>query len=91
MKTLFDCYSRILIDNHITDLRPEYMAKFDPEHYAAMIRLAGIESAMVYASDHNGNCYYPSKVGHVHAGCRGRDLFGETVKRLAGAGIVPVA
>ncbi len=91
MKTLFDCYSRILIDNHITDLRPEYMKKFDPATYVEMIRLAGVESSMVYASDHNGNCYYPSKAGHVHTGCAGRDLFGETVKLLAGSGIVPVA
>ncbi len=91
MKTLFDCYSRILIDNHITDLKPEYMAKFDPAEYVNMVRLAGVESAMVYASDHNGNCYYPSKVGHVHANCAGRDPFGEIVKRLREAGIVPVA
>ena len=91
MKTLFDCYSRILIDNHITDLDPTYMRKFDPEKYVEMILLAGVESSMVYASDHNGNCYYPSKVGHVHAGCGTRDLFGETVKLLKQNGIVPVA
>ena len=54
MKTLFDCYSRLLIDNHITDLKPEYMRKFDPAEYVEMVRLAGVEAAMVYASDHNG-------------------------------------
>ncbi len=91
MKTLFDCYSRILIDNHITDRKVEYMRRFDPAEYVRMIRLSGVDSSMVYASDHNGNCYYPSKVGHVHAGCAGRDLFGETVRLLAEAGIVPVA
>lgn len=90
MKTLFDCYSRLLIDNHITDLKPEYMRKFDPAEYVEMVRLAGVEAAMVYASDHNGNCYYPSRIGHVHGGCVGRDLFGETVRLLAEAGIVPV-
>ena len=90
MKTLFDCYSRLLIDNHITDLKPEYMRKFEPAEYVEMVRLAGVEAAMVYASDHNGNCYYPSRIGHVHGGCVGRDLFGETVRLLAEAGIVPV-
>lgn len=85
------CYSRILIDNHITDRKPEYMRRFDPAEYVRMIALSGVESAMVYASDHNGNCYYPTRVGHCHAGAAGRDLFGETVAGLEHAGIIPVA
>ena len=56
------CYSRMLIDNHITDLNPKFMSKFDPEQYVAMVRRAGVKSAMVYSCDHNGNCYYPTRV-----------------------------
>lgn len=91
MKQLFDCWSRLLIDNHITDQKPEYMSRFDPARYVGAVKRAGVESAMVYACDHNGNSYCPTAAGHVHAGCRGRDLFGETVALLAREGIVPVA
>ena len=54
------CYSRLLIDNHITDLLPEFMSCFDPRNYVEMVKLAGVEASMVYACDHNGNCYYPT-------------------------------
>lgn len=91
IKTLYDCYSRLLIDNHISDLKPGFMSKFDPAEYVRMVKLAGVESAMVYACDHNGNCYYPTRAGHMHTGLHGRDIFGETVALLRENGIVPVA
>lgn len=91
MSWMDSCYSRLLIDNHITDQRPEFMSRFEPENYVEMVRLAGVESAMVYACDHNGNCYYPTRAGHPHANLRGRDLFGETVKLLNREKIIPVA
>jgi len=56
-----------------------------------MVKLAGVESAMVYSCDHNGNCYYPAKRGHLHANLKGRDIFGETVSLLRKEGIVPIA
>ena len=82
MNQLFDCYSRLLIDNHISDHKPEYMKQFSPEEYVRLVKLSEVESSMVYACDHNGNCYYPSKVGHVHNNLDGRDIFGETVSLL---------
>ena len=91
MSTLQQCYSRLLIDNHITDEKPEYMSRFSPEEYVRMVRLSGVESSMVYACDHNGNCYYPTKVGHFHGGLQGRDAFGEVVALLRQAGITPLA
>ncbi|MFA6294385.1 MAG: alpha-amylase family protein, partial [Victivallales bacterium] len=84
-------YSRILIDNHISEDDPGSMAKFDPAKYVAMVKKAGIESSMVYAVCHNGNSYYPTKVGHMHSNLKGRDIFGETVKLLRKEGIIPVA
>ena len=85
------CYGRLLIDNHISECRPEYMRRFDPASYASMAQIAGVEAAMVYACDHNGNSYYPTRVGHQHANLDGRDLFGETVEALAERGIMPQA
>lgn len=85
------CYVRLLIDNHISEDDPSFMAKFDPRSYVAMAKQAGVESAMVYAVCHNGNSYYPTKVGHMHANLKGRDIFGETVALLRQEGIVPIA
>ncbi len=84
-------YARLLIDNHISEDDPSFMCRFDPQVYAAQVQQAGVDAAMVYACDHNGNCYYPSRVGHPHANLAGRDLFGETVGLLRAAGITPVA
>jgi hypothetical protein len=91
MEWMKKCYSRLLIDNHITDLKPEFMRRFDPAEYVRMVKTAGVDSAMIYACCHNGNCYYPTKVGHMHANLDGRDIFGETVAGLNAAGITPIA
>lgn len=85
------CYSRLLVDNHISDMRPEYMSKYSSAEYVKMARLSGAESVMLYACDHNGNCYYPTQAGHMHAGLKGHDIFGEGVAGLRKEGIVPVA
>ncbi|MBI4977091.1 MAG: alpha-L-fucosidase [Spirochaetes bacterium] len=84
-------YARLLIDNHITEDDPSFMTKFNPVNYVAMAKKAGVDSAMIYALCHNGNAYYPTKVGHMHKNLKGRDIFGETVNLMRKAGIVPVA
>ncbi len=91
MRALNDCYSRLLIDNHITDLNPEYMRNYSPAEYLRLVKLSGVDSVMVYACDHNGNCYYPTGAGHRHANLDGRDIFGENIANLRRAGITPVA
>lgn len=85
------CYSRLLIDNHITEDLPDFMTRFDPDTYVAMAVKAGVESAMVYACCHCGNCYYPTEVGHMHRNLNGRDIFGMTVEGLKQANIAPIA
>lgn len=86
-----NCYARLLIDNHITECDDSFMTRFDPATYAKMAKKAQIDSAMVYACCHNGNCYYPTKVGHMHKNLNGRDIFGETVESLKKENIVPIA
>jgi hypothetical protein len=88
---LNDCYARFLIDNHITEHDPSFMSKFDPESYVAMVKKSGFQALMVYSCCHNGNCYYPTKIGHMHKNLNGRDIFGETVSLLRQEGIVPLA
>lgn len=81
----------MLIDNHITEDDPTFMTRFDPQRYASLVKKAGVEASMVYACDHNGNCYYPTRTGHMHRNLGGRDIFGETIACLRTEGIIPVA
>ncbi len=85
------CYSRLLIDSHISEDDPSFLAKIDPAQYVEMVKRAGVDSAMVYSCCHNGNCYYPTKVGHMHKNLKGRDIFGEIVSLLRQEGITPLA
>ena len=92
MNTWFqNSYTRLLIDNHITEDDPSFMTRFDPGNYVAMVKQAGVDAAMVYACCHNGNSYYPTQIGHMHANLKGRDIFGETVTLLRREGITPIA
>lgn len=84
-------YSRLLIDSHITDIDPSFMAKFDPQEYFRMVKMSGVKSSMIYACCHNGNCYYPTKVGRMHANLKGRDFFGEIVELMNQNDILPIA
>ncbi len=88
---LESAYARILVDNHISEDDPSFMRAFDPARFVATLQSAGADAAMVYACCHNGNCYYPTRVGHVHRNLEGRDLFGETIQLLRQAGIAPIA
>lgn len=59
-------YRRNLVDMHIEDWSDEFLSRFDPEEYLANLKRARIQSAMIYLQNHNGHCYFPTKVGHVH-------------------------
>ncbi len=47
-----------------------------------MLSLAIVNSAMIYANSHIGNCYWPTKVGHMHKGLKGRDIVGEVFDKI---------
>ncbi len=81
---------RNLVDMHIPDWNPDFMRDFDPEAYAACMDKAGVDTALVYAGNCLGICFFPTKAGHMHAGLHGRDIFGETVAALRRRGIRPV-
>lgn len=78
---------RNLVDMHIPDWNPEFLSQFDPEHYADMMEKANVDTAIIYAGSCLGICYWPTKVGHMHNGIKGRDIFGETVKYCREKGI----
>jgi hypothetical protein len=84
-------WRRNVVDMHIADWNAQFMARFDPAEYAALMARGGAQSAVLYAHSHAGSCYYPTRVGHRHRGLKGRDIFGETVAELHRRGIHVVA
>jgi hypothetical protein len=76
---------------HIGDGRPEFLSRFDPVAFVAMLKRAGAQSVVLYAHSHVGHCYFPTRVGHAHGGLKGRDVFGATLERCREAGIFVVA
>lgn len=72
-------YRRNLVDMHIEEWDERFLSRLDPETYVKMLKIAKVKSAMIYANSHVGYCYWPTKVGHMHKGLRGRDFLGEVI------------
>jgi len=75
-------YRRVLLDSHIGDGDPKYLAKFDPEKIVNTVAAMGAKAMTVFANSHTGLCYWPTKVGKMHPNLDGRDVFGEYVRLL---------
>ncbi len=73
------CYRRTLLDMHIEDWNEAFMSEYDPDKYVKLLKLANVQSVMIYANSHVGYCYYPSKIGLMHRGLKGRDVLGEMI------------
>ena len=65
-------YRRNVIDMHIADWDKKFLSEFDAKTYVDLLRLAGVQSAVVYAHSHVGLCNFPTKVGHTHNGMQGK-------------------
>ena len=78
---------RVLLDMHIPDWDERFLSKLDPVAIVEAYRRAHVDAAMFYCQSHVGLCYWPTKVGEMHRGLRGRDLVGDMLRQLEGAGI----
>ncbi|MBQ9802974.1 MAG: alpha-L-fucosidase [Clostridia bacterium] len=77
---------------HIDDWDPEFLSKFSPEAYVENLKLAKINSAMLYFQSHVGLCYWPTSSGKMHAGFVGReDAMRKTVELCHQNGIAVTA
>lgn len=78
---------RNLLDFHIDDWHPEFLSRYDPEHFADCVVRLRSTAATVFANTHTGLCNYPTRVGEMHAGHQGRDVLGATIDALHARGI----
>ena len=61
-----ESYRRNLVDMHIEDWNDEFLSELRAEDYLDCLMRGKIKSAMIYLQNHNGHCYFPTKVGHTH-------------------------
>jgi hypothetical protein len=80
-------WRRVLVDMHIPDWDPRFLAKVRPEDYVAKMESADVTAAMVYTNSHVGLCLYPTQAGKMHRGLHGKDFFGRTLELCHQRGI----
>lgn len=83
-------YRRNLIDMHIPDWDPSFFAQLDPEKYVQMLKTANVDTAYIYTTSCVGLCNFPTKIGKMHEGLRGRDIIREITDGCRREGIRPV-
>jgi len=79
MRWYENSYRRGLVDMHIDDWDSKFLSLFDSKEYVEMQALAKVQTVIFFASSNVGICYYPSRVGHMHEGIKGRDILGEVI------------
>ncbi len=78
---------RNLVDMHIEAWDERFMASFDPTAYVDNLKAARVQVAMVYTNSHVGWCYWPTKVGAMHPGLKGRNVAREVFDACHAAGM----
>jgi len=81
------CQRQILVDMHVPDWDPGFLANYDPVRMADLYQKSGTQAVMHYCNSHMGLCYWPCSVGEMNKLLKGRDIVGETVVELHRRGI----
>jgi hypothetical protein len=84
-------YRRTLLDMHIPDWDPAFLAEYDPERLAELYAASHISGVLFYCKSHMGLNYWPSPVGGIHPAAAKRDLVGEMLRALRGRDMAPAA
>jgi hypothetical protein len=85
------CQRQILVDMHVPDWDPGFLANFDPIRMVDLYQKAGLQAVMHYCNSHMGLCYWPCTVGEMNKVLKGRDIVGETVAELHRRGMASCA
>lgn len=80
-------YRRNLVDMHINDSDPVYMSQYDPVKYVDNLVAAKVDTAILYAGNCLGICFWPTKAGHMHKNLGGRDIVREAVAECRKRGL----
>ena len=80
-------YRRNLVDMHINDSDPLYMSQYDPVKYVDNLVAAKVDTAILYAGNCLGICFWPTHAGHMHKNLNGRDILGEVITECRSRGL----
>lgn len=75
-------YRRLVMDMHIPDWDPRFLAKFDATRIADLCVKGGLNVVMFYCQSAVGLCNWPTQIGTMHKNLAGRDIVAETVREL---------
>lgn len=64
---------------HIDDWHEDFLSKLDPAGLLASLRNCGAQQVVVKCRSHTGLAYYPTRIGRMHRGLRGRDYVKEMI------------
>ncbi len=78
-------YFRNLVDMHIPDTDEKLLSKFDPEEYARLVALSGVDHAIIYTSNCLGITFFDTD--NAHGNMNGRDFVGERIDALRRHGV----
>lgn len=81
----------MLLDMHIPDWDPAFLADYDPVSLVDLYAQADVSGVLFYCKSHLGLSYWPTPVGGIHPAAAERDLVGEMLAALRGRGIAPAA
>ncbi len=84
-------FRRTLLDMHVPDWDPEFLAQYEPEKLADIYASSNLSGVLFYCKSHMGLNYWPAPVGAVHPVAKDRDLVGEMLAALRARGIAPAA
>ena len=72
-------FRQVHLDFHTSEHIPEVGAGFDSKQFVAALKEANVDSVTLFARDHHGWCFYPSRIGKPHPQLKRPDLLGEMV------------
>lgn len=87
MHPLLSHQRQVHLDFHTSAFIPDVGSEFDATEFARTLKKARVNSVTVFAKCHHGMSYYPTRVGTMHPGLKGRDLLGEQIEALHREGI----
>lgn len=70
-------YLRHVLDMHITEWDERFLSQFDPQVYVDELSAAHVQSVVLYTHSHVGLCNFPTEIGHMHRGLKGRNIVDE--------------
>ena len=83
-------YKRLIIDYHFSDYVPDTLTNASAAHYVQSCVDIGVDSVLVYAKDHWGNCYFDTSNYPRHPNVP-QDMFGEILAGLREKNLVGFA